>query len=54
VVEPALVVELLAALALDLGRRTAMARRGREVVPGDGARRIVAATMTGTGTEEAE
>ena len=49
-VGPALVVELLAALALDPRRRAAMARRGPEVVPGDGARRIVAATMTGTGT----
>jgi spore coat polysaccharide biosynthesis predicted glycosyltransferase SpsG len=53
-VEPALVVELLAALALDPRRRAAMARRGPEVVPGDGAGRIVAATMTDTGTEEAE
>ena len=53
-VGPALVVELLAALALDPRRRAAMARRGPEVVPGDGARRIVAATMTGIGTEEAE
>jgi spore coat polysaccharide biosynthesis predicted glycosyltransferase SpsG len=53
-VEPALVVEMLAALALDPRRRAAMARRGREVVPGDGARRIVAATMTGIGTEDAE
>lgn len=53
-VEPALVVELVAALALDPRRRAAMARRGPEVVPGDGARRIVAATMSGSGTEEAE
>jgi spore coat polysaccharide biosynthesis predicted glycosyltransferase SpsG len=53
-VEPALVVELLAGLALDPGRRAAMARRGPEIVPGDGARRIVAATMTDIGTEEAE
>ncbi len=53
-VEPALVVELMAALALDPRRRAAMARRGPEVVPGDGARRIVAATMSGSGTEEAE
>jgi len=53
-VGPALVVELLAALALDPRRRAAMARRGPEVVPGDGARRIVAATMTGIATEEAE
>jgi spore coat polysaccharide biosynthesis predicted glycosyltransferase SpsG len=53
-VEPALVVQLLAALALDPGRRAAMARRGPEVVPGDGARRIVAATMTDIGAEEAE
>ncbi len=53
-VEPALVIELLAALALDPRRRAAMARRGPEVVPGDGAGRIVAATMTDTGTKEAE
>jgi spore coat polysaccharide biosynthesis predicted glycosyltransferase SpsG len=52
-VEPSLVVELLAALMLDPARRAAMARRGPEVVPGDGARRIVAATMTDTGTEGA-
>lgn len=49
-VNPARVVELLAALVLDPGRRAAMARRGREIVPGDGARRIVAATMTEAGT----
>ena len=53
-VDPAFVVELLAALALDPPRRAAMASRGREVVPGDGARRIVAATMTGIGTEGAD
>ena len=40
--------------AIDPVRRTAMAGRGPEVVPGDGARRIVAATMTETGAEEAE
>jgi hypothetical protein len=51
---PTAVVELLAALVGDPGRRAAMARRGPQVVPGDGARRIVAATMTGIGTEEAE
>ena len=50
-VDPMVVVELLAALVLDAGRRAAMSRRGPEVVPGDGARRIVAATMTDTGTE---
>jgi spore coat polysaccharide biosynthesis predicted glycosyltransferase SpsG len=49
-VDPARVVELLAALVLDPGRRAVMARRGREIVPGDGARRIVAATMMDTGT----
>jgi len=53
-VDPATVVELLAALALDPGRRMEMARRGPEVVPGDGARRIVAATMAGTIKEDAE
>ncbi len=31
-----------------------MTSRGREVVPGDGARRIVAATMTEIGTEGAD
>lgn len=53
-VDPARVVDLLAALVMDPGRRTAMARRGREVVPGDGARHIVAATVADTGTEGAE
>jgi spore coat polysaccharide biosynthesis predicted glycosyltransferase SpsG len=52
--DPTAVVELLSALVGDPGRRAAMARRGPEVVPGDGARRIVAATMTGIGTEGAE
>jgi spore coat polysaccharide biosynthesis predicted glycosyltransferase SpsG len=53
-IDPAFVVELLAALALDPARRAAMARRGLQVVPGDGARRIVVATMTETGREETE
>lgn len=53
-VDPTIVVELLAALALDPGRRAEMARRGPEVVPGDGAPRIVGATMAGTGKEDAE
>ena len=53
-VGPSRVVELLAALALDPGRRAGMARRGPEVVPGDGARRIVDATMTEIGTEGAD
>jgi spore coat polysaccharide biosynthesis predicted glycosyltransferase SpsG len=53
-VDPSFVVELLAALALDPARRAVMAPRGREVVPADGARRIVAATMTEIGTEGAD
>ena len=50
-VDPAFVVELLAALALDPERWAGMARRGPEIVPGDGARRIVAATMEISVTE---
>jgi hypothetical protein len=53
-VDPSFVVELLAALVLDPGRRADMARRGPAVVPGDGARRIVAATMKEIGTEGAD
>ena len=53
-VDPGLVVELLAALAVDPRRRAEMARRGPEVVPGDGARRIVAATVTAAGREDAK
>lgn len=53
-VDPATVVALLAALALNPGRCAELARRGPEVVPGDGARRIVAATMTRPCTEDAE
>ena len=53
-VDPAIVVRILATLILDPGRRADMARRGPEVVPGDGARRIVAATMTEIGTEGAD
>jgi spore coat polysaccharide biosynthesis predicted glycosyltransferase SpsG len=51
--DPSGLVELLAALVLDPDRRAEMARRGPAVVPGDGARRIVAATMADTGTEGA-
>ncbi|HSW40907.1 MAG TPA: hypothetical protein VLM76_00145 [Patescibacteria group bacterium] len=52
--DPALVVELLAALALDPSRLAVMAHRGPAVVPDDGARRIVGATITETGRESAE
>lgn len=50
--DPALVVGLLAGLVGAPARRAVMARRGRAVVPGDGACRIVAATMTETAKED--
>ena len=53
-VDPGRVVELLAACAGDPRRRAEMARRGPQVVPGDGARRIVAATVAASGREDAQ
>lgn len=44
-VEPRLVGALLASLVNDMGRRREMSRRGPEVVPGDGSRRIVRAAV---------
>jgi spore coat polysaccharide biosynthesis predicted glycosyltransferase SpsG len=52
-IDPEALAECVAAVAGDEVRRATMSRRGPEVVPGDGARRIVAETMADTGTEGA-
>ena len=44
-IEPALLADSVAALADDEGRRREMSRRGPAVVPGDGALRILRATL---------
>jgi len=44
-IDPVVLAEVVAALIRDAARRSEMARRGPEVVPGDGARLIVIATL---------